>query len=89
MVQYSSGFDLAEIDFKLRGPGDIFGTKQSGFPELRWTDLTEDRDLLYKAQKDSFDIIDKDAKLARAENQLIKNQIKNNYKEQLKLSFIA
>ncbi|MBZ0177688.1 MAG: ATP-dependent DNA helicase RecG [Melioribacteraceae bacterium] len=89
MVQYNNGFDLAEIDFKLRGPGDIFGTKQSGFPELRWTDLTEDSELLYIAQKDSFDIIDKDAKLLNAENQLIKKHIKNTFKEKLKLSFIA
>lgn len=89
MVQYSSGFDLADIDFKLRGPGDIFGTKQSGFPELRWVDLSEDRELLYKAQQDSFNIIADDYKLLKKENQLIKTNIKTNFKEQLKLSFIA
>ena len=52
-----SGFDLAELDLKLRGPGEIFGTRQSGFPELKiasWSD--------YKLIKDSKDAAEEMAK---------------------------
>ncbi|NOX17571.1 MAG: ATP-dependent DNA helicase RecG, partial [Chlorobi bacterium] len=52
MVNFSDGFKLSEIDLKLRGPGDIFGTKQSGFPELKYADIIEDKNLLIKAKED-------------------------------------
>ncbi len=89
MAEYTSGFDLAEIDLKLRGPGDIFGTKQSGMPELRYADLARDSEILIEAKKCAFEIIEKDLKLNSPANQLIKEQLKKYYTEQLKFSFIG
>jgi ATP-dependent DNA helicase RecG len=89
MTEYTSGFDLAEIDLKLRGPGDIFGTKQSGMPELKYADLARDSEILIEAKKCAFEIIEKDLKLNSPANQLIKEQLKKYYTEQLKFSFIG
>ena len=45
MVKYLMDLKLQRLDLKLRGPGDIFGTKQSGFPDLKYTDIIEDTEL--------------------------------------------
>jgi ATP-dependent DNA helicase RecG len=47
----SNGFDIAEADLNLRGPGELFGVRQSGLPELRAADLSRDRDLLEASRK--------------------------------------
>jgi ATP-dependent DNA helicase RecG len=47
----ANGFDIAEADLNLRGPGELFGVRQSGLPELRAADLSRDRDLLEASRK--------------------------------------
>ncbi len=84
MTKYSDGFKLAEIDLKLRGPGDIFGTRQSGLPALKYCDLVEDANLLYKAKDSAFEVINKDPELKTAENQILKEKILTDYKSHLK-----
>ncbi|PKL89848.1 MAG: ATP-dependent DNA helicase RecG [Ignavibacteriae bacterium HGW-Ignavibacteriae-2] len=86
MITNSSGFDLSEIDLKLRGPGDIFSTKQSGLPQLKYADLVVDKDILIKAKEYAFTIISDDVKLEKTENKLIKNVLEHNYAENIKLS---
>ena len=49
MAGSNDGFDLARKDLELRGPGDVFGTRQSGLPEFRVADLMTDSDLLERA----------------------------------------
>nr|MCU0343942.1 ATP-dependent DNA helicase RecG [Ignavibacterium sp.] len=65
MVKYLDGFRIAEIDLKLRGPGDIFGTKQSGFPELKYTNIVEDTELILEAKQSAFKLIEVDPKLEK------------------------
>ena len=65
MVKYSDGFKIAEIDLKLRGPGDIFGTKQSGFPELKYTNIIEDAEIILEAKLSAFKLIEVDPKLEK------------------------
>ncbi len=84
MTKYSDGFKLSEIDLKLRGPGDIFGTRQSGLPALKYADLTEDAPLLFAAKDAAFEIIEKDPKLAAPQNSVLKEKILSDYKKHLK-----
>lgn len=89
MVKYSSGFQLSEVDLKLRGPGDIFGKMQSGFPKLIFADLAEDQELLIKAKNDAFSIIENDHRLNKKENYMIKKKLKDYYSENLRFATIG
>jgi len=81
MVDFSDGFRLSEIDLKLRGPGDIFGTKQSGLPTLQFADITQDHDILVQARKDAFAIIADDPKLEKPENGVLKETLIKQYRK--------
>lgn len=69
MVNSNDGFEIAEVDLKLRGPGDIQGTQQSGLVGLRMADIVRDEEILKKARKAAISIIDKDPELTHPENQ--------------------
>ena len=53
MVRTQNGFELAELDLQLRGPGEFFGTRQAGIPDFRVANLVRDRDLLELAKKEA------------------------------------
>jgi ATP-dependent DNA helicase RecG len=57
------GFRLAEVDLAIRGPGEFFGTRQSGMPELRIAHVLRDADLLAAAREDAFALVDDDPDL--------------------------
>ncbi len=84
LAKYSDGFKLSEIDLKLRGPGDIFGTRQSGLPELKYGNIVEDADLLFSAKDAAFNVIKSDPKLSKHENGILKNSIKKNFASHFK-----
>lgn len=65
------GFVIAEKDLQLRGPGDFFGTRQHGVPELRIANLYEDGDLLKQSQAAVLDILKRDERLEAAEHRLL------------------
>ena len=89
MVKHSDGFKVAEVDLKLRGPGNIFGTEQSGFPDLKFADLTGDHELIYKTKKIAFELIKKDSAFNLPNNKVIKENLLLHYKSNLKYSSIA
>jgi len=89
MVEYLDGFKVAEVDMKLRGPGDIFGTRQSGFPDFRYVNLIEDSELLISAKESAFRIIGEDPHLAKEQNKLIKKILSTDYSGQLEYIKIA
>lgn len=68
MVKSNDGFEIAEVDLQIRGPGDIQGTQQSGLVGLRMADIVRDEDILKKARKAAFEIIDEDPELEDPEN---------------------
>jgi ATP-dependent DNA helicase RecG len=53
----TDGFQIAEIDLKLRGPGEFFGTKQSGLPSLRIADILRDTEILEIARREALDFV--------------------------------
>ncbi|MGC4047067.1 MAG: ATP-dependent DNA helicase RecG [Armatimonas sp.] len=72
LVGSSDGFVIAEEDLKLRGPGEFFGTKQSGLPSLRAADVLRDIDLLHEAREDALALLAADPKLSRPENRYLR-----------------
>ncbi len=64
MVRTNDGFQIAETDLRLRGPGDLLGTQQSGLPQLRIADLVEDQELLASARQAAQRMLDADPALA-------------------------
>ncbi|MBF4985356.1 ATP-dependent DNA helicase RecG [Nonlabens mediterrranea] len=72
MVATTDGFEIAEVDLKLRGPGDMMGTRQSGVLALRVADIVKDNDILAIARNTAIDLLQKDATLELPEHASIK-----------------
>jgi ATP-dependent DNA helicase RecG len=73
MVETNDGFKIAEVDLKLRGPGDMMGTQQSGVLNLKIADIIKDAKILYRARKVAMDILRNDSNLSLPENKRILN----------------
>mgnify|MGYP003671552175 FL=1 len=71
MVRSSDGFEIAEVDLKLRGPGDIMGTQQSGILNLRIADIVKDKDILEQSRYYAKSILKQDPSLAAPEHKVI------------------
>jgi ATP-dependent DNA helicase RecG len=75
MVRTNNGFEIADTDLQLRGPGDITGTQQSGVLDLLISDLAKDGKILQIARAAAMGILEKDPELRAAENRNIRGQI--------------
>ena len=76
MTESNDGFVIAEADLKLRGPGDLEGTQQSGIPfNLRIADLVRDSSILYRAREVAEEIIEQDPKLDQPQHHVLKKQL--------------
>ncbi|WP_271424803.1 ATP-dependent DNA helicase RecG [Aequorivita sinensis] len=73
MVRTSDGFEIAEVDLKLRGPGDMMGTQQSGVLNLRIADIVKDSEILKIARSYALQTLKADPNLTSDENRPIKN----------------
>ncbi|WP_166963357.1 ATP-dependent DNA helicase RecG [Yeosuana marina] len=71
MVKTNDGFEIAEVDLKLRGPGDIMGTQQSGVLNLKIADIIKDKDILQLARFHAKQVLNKDPNLSKDENQVL------------------
>ena len=85
----SSGFDLAEVDLKLRGPGNLFSTHQSGFPPLMIADLIRDAEALAAARADALKLIAGDPELERDGHDRLRQLVFARYGHALNLSDVG
>ncbi|WP_343329403.1 ATP-dependent DNA helicase RecG [Polaribacter staleyi] len=72
MVDTTDGFKIAEVDLKLRGPGNLMGTQQSGVLNLRIADVVKDSKILVAARNTAIDVLQEDSNLSKPENKNIK-----------------
>mgnify|MGYP002344337734 FL=1 len=75
MVKTTDGFEIAEVDMKLRGPGDMQGTQQSGILDLKIADIIKDEKILKAARNLAMDILDSDPELIRPENEILAGRL--------------
>jgi ATP-dependent DNA helicase RecG len=75
LASTDDGFQLAEQDLRMRGPGDLLGTKQIGLPPMRISDLVRDAEILNQARKVAMQCIDRDPNLDMPEHSKLKRQV--------------
>ncbi|MBQ8563554.1 MAG: ATP-dependent DNA helicase RecG [Firmicutes bacterium] len=85
MVNSADGFTIAEEDLKLRGPGEIFGTKQHGLPELNIADLVKHVDVLERVKEVALDILEEDPYLRDPDNQVLRDRVQKMFGENIQL----
>ena len=84
MEKSNSGFDVAQKDLELRGPGDFFGIRQSGLPEFKLANLLKDMKILQDAQVAAKELLVDDKYLEKEENKLLKEELYSKFGEMLK-----
>ncbi len=86
MCKTNDGFLISEEDLKLRGPGDFFGTRQHGLPELKIANLFKDMKIMKKAKISAQKIISEDESLSSKENEGILEKIKEMFSDNIALN---
>jgi len=89
LAETTDGFEIAEADFRLRGPGDLLGRRQSGMPSMMIADLTRDESILSVAREIAQEIIDEDPELSNPNRARLKAQVLRRYGEVLALGDVA
>lgn len=89
MVRTNDGFEIAEVDLQLRGPGDLAGTQQSGALELKIADLAKDQVMLSAARELALEITDDDPDLSKPENAILRQELEKALKEKSDWSKIS
>ena len=83
------GFRVSELDLAIRGPGELFGSKQSGLPPFKVADLTRDLGLLERARRDATDWIARSPLLVGDGEHLLRRKVLNTYGEALGLGDVG
>ncbi|MHB1458269.1 MAG: ATP-dependent DNA helicase RecG, partial [Armatimonadota bacterium] len=80
MVRTLNGFEIAEEDLRIRGPGEFYGTKQSGIPSLRIANILRDVDILEKSREDAFALVKTDPRLASSKYTRLRTEVVSRFK---------
>jgi ATP-dependent DNA helicase RecG len=89
MVQTTDGFEIAEVDLRLRGPGELFGLRQSGVPQFRLADLLTDGELIGIARTEAFALVDRDPQLRSSAHQSLRQHFEERYKDAFALGSVG
>ena len=89
MVQTNDGFEIAEVDLKLRGPGDLMGTQQSGMLELKIADIIKDNAILQYARQLALTLLEEDPEIKLSKNKNILSYYKTISNKQIEWSRIS
>jgi len=89
MVETNDGFKIAEVDLQLRGPGEFFGTRQSGLPEFRVADLLRDTAILEEARREAQAIIAEDAELRSPAHRGLREALLTRWRGKLDLANVG
>jgi len=89
MVETNDGFKIAEVDLQLRGPGEFFGTRQSGLPEFRVADLLRDTAILEEARREAQAIIAEDAELRSPAHRGLREALLTRWRGKLDLASVG
>ena len=83
IAEIDDGFDLAEADLEIRGEGSLFGTRQSGMPDLRVARLSKDFRLLKQAREDAFALVEEDPQLGDERHLLLRLEVAGRFRDNL------
>ncbi len=89
MVRCGDGFAIAEQDLRIRGPGEMLGTRQWGVPEFRVTNLVRDAVLLEQARQEAFALLERDPRLSHPDHRLLKATMLRKWQVKLDLGSIG
>ena len=89
MTQTNDGFKIAEVDLKLRGPGDLMGTQQSGVLQLKIADLVQDGSILALARKEAHQLLKEDPKMMLPKNSMVNFTYQTNMKNKQLWNYIS
>jgi ATP-dependent DNA helicase RecG len=76
LSKYQDGFKLSEVDLAIRGEGTLFGSRQSGLPDLKVAKLLRDIDILVEARREAFALVAGDPKLRRADHRPLRREVR-------------
>lgn len=89
ITRCNDGFEIAEHDLRLRGPGEMFSTRQHGLPDLKIANIIDDYDLLVLARKNAFELVTQDPMLINQEHKNIRRALLHKFGDTLGLADIA
>ena len=89
MTRSSDGFEIAEHDLKLRGPGELFSARQHGLPDLKIANIIDDFELLTLARGNAFEMVRDDSALTRPEHKNIRAALIEKFGDKITLVDIA
>ncbi len=89
LVKSNDGFELADVDFQLRGPGDLVGDRQHGLPALHVADLVRDRAVLEETRRDAQALLAADPQLALPQHAALRRKVESRYGQRLELGDVG